>query len=78
MEQKQEMRQVKKSLSTTAMPQFKPSAESTEVMATVLEESKVLYQSTFQKVLFSYVKRIFFMNSKLCILVCTTMHVNKN
>lgn len=40
MEQRQEMRRVKKSLSTSAMPQFKPSAESTEVMATVLEESK--------------------------------------
>lgn len=71
------MQQVKKSLSTTTMPQFKPSAESTEVMATVLEESKVLYQSPLQKVLFLYFKEILFMKSKLSILVCTTVHVNK-
>lgn len=39
-EQKREVRHVKKSLSSTTMPPFKPSAESTEVMATVLGEHK--------------------------------------
>ena len=42
MEQKRESRPVKKSLtSTTTMPQFKPSSESTQVMTTILDEQKV-------------------------------------
>ena len=42
MEQKREPRPVKKSLtSTTTMPQFKPSSESTQVVTTILDEQKV-------------------------------------
>ena len=48
LEQKREFRPVKKSLtSTTSMPQFKLTSESSEVMTTILDEQKVLKINNF-------------------------------